>query len=113
MPMPNLFDTLQVRDEAEHWDALAERVTAYARMRSRVGVGDFIGSRAGWIAAAVMVTAALGLIALRGRTSGGDASREDFARQLAPADQIGQAIALNGSPPAIGALLLVEAGARR
>lgn len=109
--MPDLFDTGGVRDDAEHWDALAERVAAAAVGASRGGSFDrFAASRAGWIAASLLLAAGLAFIALQDKDSSGSGLRAVWTQALAPTDDIGRVITSRDSPPAIGALLLGARG---
>lgn len=106
---PDLFDTSQVRDDAGYWDALAERVAADAARVSREG-GDgfewFAHARASWVAASLLLAAALAFMALPTESSSAKSLSAEWAMALAPADDVGRAIILRDDPPAIGALLL-------
>jgi len=105
--MSDLFDTSQVRDDAAHWDALAERVAADAARESKEGgFAWFANSRASWVAASLLLAAALGFMALPAETSSARRFTADWAQALAPADDVGRAIILPDGPPAIGALVL-------
>lgn len=105
--MPDLFDTTQVRDDAAYWDALAERVAADAARESKAGGFDwFAHSRAGWVAASLLLAAALGFMVLPAEDSSARTFSAVWAQALAPADDVGRAIMLHDGPPAIGALLL-------
>lgn len=107
MTMPDLFDTRHVRDDAEHWDALAERVAALAARRSKGGgVDRFARSGPSWIAASLLLAAALAFMALPAASSSARSSTVEWAQALAPADDVGRAITLYDGPPAIGALVL-------
>ncbi|MGH7710744.1 MAG: hypothetical protein ACREOG_05645 [Gemmatimonadaceae bacterium] len=103
--MSSLFDTTAIRDDAAHWDALAERIAANAaRESTRSGFDWLARSRARWIAASLLLVAAVGFMMLE-RASAKTLSAE-WARAFAPRDEIGKAIVLYEAPPAIGALLL-------
>jgi hypothetical protein len=105
--MPDLFDTSRLRDAPAHWDALAERVAATAaRESARGGLVWFADSRAGWIAASLLLAAALAFTVLPAEDSGRGSLSLEWVQALAPADDIGKAIISADSPPAIGALLL-------
>jgi hypothetical protein len=105
--MSDLFDTSRIRDEPAHWDALAERVAANAaRESARGGLGWFADSRASWIAASLLLAAALAFTALPVEDSGRGSLSLEWAQALAPADDVGKAIISADGPPAIGALLL-------
>ena len=104
--MPDLFDTTGVLDDSEHWDALAERVAvAAARESKRSGVEWLASSRAGWIAASLLLVALWALMMPTESSSAGSFSGE-WVQALAPADEVAKAIIVRDSPPAIGALLL-------
>src|SRR6266536_4318736 len=58
--MTDLFDTASLRDEPEHWRALAERVAASAARESKRGGFDWMArSRVGWVAACLLLAVAL------------------------------------------------------
>lgn len=96
--MSELFDTSRIPDDAEHWDALALR-QALRAMRS--AGPDWARSRAGWLAASLLLAAALAY---------GLLPREDTRLSFAPSDPLGQALSNGVAPPAIAALLLGEKG---
>jgi hypothetical protein len=107
--MPDLFDTSQVLDDAAHWDALAERVAADAARESIRGGGGgldwFAHSRASWVAASLLLAAALAFIVLPAEDSSASSFSAVWVEALAPADDVGRAIILPDGPPVIGALL--------
>ena len=108
--MPELFDTTQVRDDAGHWDALAERVAADAARESKRGGFEWFGrSRASWVVASLLA-AALAFMVLPTENSAPRSFTAEWAQALAPADAIGRAITLHDGPPGIGALLLGDPG---
>lgn len=103
----DLFDTSEVPDDAMYWDALAERVAARAARQRSASAIEWLGhSRAGWIAAALLLAAALSLVTMPAVTSAERRFGTESARAIAPSDDVGKAIALDDGPPAIGALLL-------
>jgi hypothetical protein len=105
--MRDLFDTSQVRDDTRYWDALAERVAAAAaRASSAGGFAWFAHSRASWVAASVLLAAALAFMALPAENSSAKGFSTAWAQALAPADGVGRAILWPDGPPAIGTLLL-------
>ena len=98
--MTDLFDTSVVRDEPAHWDALAERIAAAAARGSRRSAVEWLAqSRAGWIAACLLLGGALLSLASMTRR---DTERQDV---LAPADDLGRAMATSHNPPGIGVLM--------
>lgn len=102
---PDLFDTTRVPDDPEHWDALAGRVAATAARESkRSGVDWLASSRAGWVAASLLLLAAWAL--MPAENSSARSFSGEWAQTLAPADNLGKAIIVRDSPPAIGALVL-------
>lgn len=106
--MPELFDPRGVTDSAEHWDALAERVAREAVRRSRHGDrGALVASRAGLIAASLLLAASLAFLATASRP-GSRRPPVELRQALAPSDDVGRAIASTGKPPAIAALLFDE-----
>lgn len=112
--MADLFETTQIPDDPEHWDALAERVAATAVDRARMnGLHWLASSRAGWLAASLLVAAVLAVVMGPGRDSSATNVRENWAQALAPADQVGRTIVSRDDPPAIGALLISAGGGKR
>ena len=109
--MSDPFDRTEGRDDAGYWDALAERVAANAARESRENGLDWLArSRTGWIAASLLLVAALTFLMLPAETSAARSLGRAWAQALAPADDVGKAIILRDSPPAIGALLLAVGG---
>jgi hypothetical protein len=105
--MRDLFDTSRLRDAPAHWDALAERVAATAaRESARGGLGWFADSQASWIAASLLLAAALAFTVLPAEDSGRGSLSAEWLQALAPADDIGKAMISADGPPAVGALLL-------
>lgn len=115
----DLFDTSRIRDEAVHWDAMAERVVAEAvRRSSRAGGGGrgfaWLGdSRASWVAASLLLAAALAFMAATPDDASTRSAGTSWAQTLAPADDVGKALISREGPPPIGALLLVDQGRTR
>jgi hypothetical protein len=105
--IPDLSDTSTIPDEPAYWDALAARVTARATRR---GFASFAASRSGWIAAAVLVAAALALAALP-RAATRSMRGAQWVLALAPSDRLGRSLAWRERPPAIGGLLLGDQSA--
>jgi hypothetical protein len=106
MTMPELFDTSPVADDPEHWNALAERIAATAVCASTRSSIDWLAtSRAGWVAASLLLVGAWALLTPTESSSPKPVANE-WAHALAPADDVGEAIIVRDSPPAIGALLL-------
>lgn len=109
--MSDLFDTAQVRDDPGHWDALADRITANAARGSKGSGFDWLArSRAGWVAASLLLAASLSFMVLSDEDSSAASLGAEWAQALAPADDVGKAIVLRDGPPAIGALLLDDSG---
>jgi len=105
--LPDFFDTTQIRDDAANWDALAARVAAGAtRAAEETGFDRFARSRGSWVAASLLLAAALAVIARPAGKSSASSVSVDWARALAPTDDIGRAIALQDGPPAIVTQLL-------
>jgi hypothetical protein len=92
------FDTSQIPDDGEHWDALAQRIADAARRSARY---DWAQSRVGWLAASLLLAAALAY---------GLLPRDDTRLSFAPSDPLGQAFSHAAAPPAIASLLLAERG---
>lgn len=98
--MADLFDTTHVSNDAAHWDALAARVAAAAPHQSRgSGFAWFAHSRAGWVAAALLLAAALAFMVLPAEDSSANELGAAWAQALAPADEVGRAIVLQDGPP--------------
>lgn len=105
--MRDLFDTRQIRDDAAHWDELARRVSAEAASRSKaIGSNWLTNSRTSWVAASLLVAAALAFVALPDANSSAASLSAEWAQALAPTDDLGWTITLEDVPPEIGALLL-------
>ncbi|HXT17570.1 MAG TPA: hypothetical protein VN706_18150 [Gemmatimonadaceae bacterium] len=95
MTDPELFDTRGVKDDADHWDALAERIAREAARPS---------SRAGLIAASLLLAASLAFMTMTWRQASPRPAAE-LGQALAPSDDVGRAMASTGKPPAVAALL--------
>ena len=112
--MSRLFDTTPIQDDAEYWDALAERVAANAAIESQGGGSGFdwlTQSSTSWIAASLLLAAAVAFMVAQTDNSSATSNAE-WEQALAPADGVGTAIILRDAPPAIGALLLRVQGTR-
>ena len=106
--MADFFDTSQIPDDAEYWAALATRVTVEAgHDSSATAFVWFAQSRVGWVAASILLAAALVLNVMSIRASP-TTYRTDWVRALAPADDVGRSVVSSSSPPAIAALLLAN-----
>lgn len=109
---PEFFTGVSVRDDAAHWDALAERITAATLNETRAdGAARFGRSRAAWIAAAILLIVSLAYAAAPERASAGAAT--DWTQAFAPADDVGRAMTASSAPPAVGALVIAETGRTR
>ena len=105
--MPEFFDTGAVRDERANWDALARRVAENATRSSRRGAFEWVAqSRAGWIAASLVCGLSLVSLAAVARSSSAASRAAEWARVITPTDDVGSAITMANTPPAIGTLLL-------
>lgn len=103
---PDLGDA-KIRDDPEHWDALAAHVARVAARASRRRALDWLASsRAGWVAACLLGAAVLTLLMLPVEPPPRARDRAQLWEILAPSDDVGQAIVVQDSPPPIGALLL-------
>ena len=108
MTMPELFDTSRVADDPEHWNALAQRIAeTAARASEGSSVGWLATSRAGWVAASLLLVAAWALMTPTDSSSAKTFTGE-WVKALVPADDVGKTIMLRDSPPPIGALLLSD-----
>jgi len=111
--MSNLFDTSSLRDEAEHWDEIAQRVAEIAARKSNGSSVEWLAhSRAGWISACLLLSAVLLSIFAQAENASAANRGAEWAQLLAPADEMGRAIGLPDRPPPIGALLLGGRGVR-
>ena len=97
-----LFDTKFVPDDAAYWDALAVRVASRAERSTASAFDWFSRSRAGVVAASLLVAAALILVLMPAARTVSD----DWNAPLAPADGLARAIMSPDRPPPIGALLV-------
>jgi hypothetical protein len=99
-----LFDTGEIKDEAQYWDAFASRVTAEAMKRPASVLQWLAGSRAAALAVALLLGALATLLtatdAIRGETS----VRDQWTRLLAPSDPVGRTIATSDRPPSVSRL---------
>ncbi|HEV8363600.1 MAG TPA: hypothetical protein VGQ52_08765 [Gemmatimonadaceae bacterium] len=110
--MADLFDTSRVRDQAQFWDELADRVATQAERKSRGSALDWLAqSRSSWVAASLVLASALALLMLSGERAPARPGAT-WEQALAPTDDMGKAIAMFDTPPAIGALLLRAPGDR-
>src|SRR5262245_53785804 len=95
------------RDDAEYWDALAERVVAGVERQARASPLQWLSqSPLGWIAASLLVGGVAAFLMLADARSGSDINR--WSDAIAPTDDVGRTMALREDAPAIGALLLGE-----
>ena len=109
--MADLFDTASVPDDPQHWDALAVRIAAHASRQSEVTVFGWLASSPGsLLAACLLLGAALALALLPSESFAAKNRSVEWAKALAPTDEVGRAIILTDSPPAVGALLLAPRG---
>ena len=105
--LTDLFDTSLMPDDSAHWDELAERVTAKAAHGSEgLGFGAFVHSHASWLAASLLLAAALAFVVLPAKKYSASSFTEEWAAALAPSDDVGRAIVLPERPPAIDVLML-------
>ena len=108
--MRELFDTRDVPDDPAHWDTMALRVAENAARRSGRGAFEWLAqSRAGWIAASLLLAAALLSMASASR----DVARRggsEWMRVVAPADDVGRQMAVSETPPAVSSLLVQTRG---
>ena len=108
--MPELFDTRGVRDDPTHWDAFALRVAQNAARGPGRGAFEWLAqSRAGWIAASLLVAASLFSMAWasrNARTTGGF----EWVEVVAPGDDVGRQMAVSETPPAVSSLLVPTRG---
>lgn len=108
--MSELFDTRGVPDEPAHWDAIAVRVAENAARESRRGAFEWLAQfRAGWIAASLLLAAALFSMA----SVSGDLAQtqgSEWRQVVAPGDDVGRQMTLSKSPPAVSSLLVQTRG---
>ena len=94
------------RDDAEYWDALAERVAAGAVRPANTGALDWLAqSRTAGSAVLLIAAVAFGFAIFSASSSTRD---ENWTANLAPDDAVGKTIAAPERPPEIGALLLAS-----
>jgi hypothetical protein len=106
-----LFDTGDVRDDAQYWDAFASRVTAQAMKRRATVLQWLAGPRAAVAAVAVVLGA---LAILLATTEGTETTiRDEWTRLLAPSDPIGHALATGSQPPTVDRLFDDARGLRQ
>ena len=108
--MPELFDTAGLRDDAEHWDAMAAKVAAGACRRSNTPIG-LIGRSNASLVVAIVVLLIAGLWTLSPAVS--RSQDVPLAQFLTTADGIGQQMLAVEAPPPVADLLFVPAGRRR
>ena len=104
--MTEIFDTSNVRDDDAHWQSLADRVAA--NVIAANGSGRIATPAALWVGVSLAFAASLALMIFSGRSA---SVRDDAALRvaLAPADDVGRALALPDAPPKIGDLVLGRA----
>jgi hypothetical protein len=98
-----LLDTTRIPDDRAYWDALADRVAANAAREGKGGLEWLAQSRAGWLAACLLLGAAL--FSMAAAESAAAAPSADWVPTLAPADGLGREMTVTDQPPAIGELL--------
>jgi hypothetical protein len=112
--MSDFFDTSRIPDDSEHWDRQAARVTENVmRDGNAGGFGWVARSRAGLVAASLLVAAALVLAMLPGETGTSTPPTIPWASALAPADDVGRIMIAADQPPQVGDLLVAAARERR
>jgi hypothetical protein len=111
--MSTLFGTSSVRDDPEHWDAVAERVAGIVARRSKRGGVDWLTrSRAALLSACFLLAVVVLAIFSKPEKIFGAGPDVEWVQAFAPADDIGAMIAWPDRPPALGALLFAG-GSRR
>lgn len=106
--MTEFFDTSPIPDNPEHWEQFGARVAATAGRFPVSGLGRMTEAPASWIAATLLLAAALAFAILPRNNS--IQLGAEWWRSLAPPDGVGRALTSGESPPAIGALLLTGQG---
>jgi hypothetical protein len=99
----DLFDTTGIPDDSAHWDALAERIAANAARDGKGGLEWLAQSRAGWVAAGLLLGVAS--FSMASAESAAAAPSADWVGTLAPTDSLGRDMTMGDQPPAIGELL--------
>jgi hypothetical protein len=100
-----LFSTSGTHDDDAHWDALAARITDRAIADSDSDLTWFTHRTAGLIAASLVIAAALAAAAVPSRETPRASVLADITAAISPSDIVGQSLAAQAQPPAIGALL--------
>ncbi|HEX4683383.1 MAG TPA: hypothetical protein VH277_11775 [Gemmatimonadaceae bacterium] len=101
--MTELFDTSRISDDDANWDAVAARIAARASARER---GRFVDSPALWAGASILFAASLVMMMSSMRSSSRARDEGEWRVALAPADDVGRALAVRDAPPSVGALVL-------
>jgi hypothetical protein len=106
--MPDLFETTQIPDDFAHWDALAARVAVAASCESKQSGFHWLATSRGGSVVASLLMAVMSAFVLLLPAPGSSASTrsDDWARVLAPADDVGKLVILRDNPPSVGGLLL-------
>ncbi len=107
--LTNLLATTRIRDDAGYWDARAEQIAANV-VRHRGGFEWLANSRRTWVAASLLLVAALLSVFSSGDSPSARRSETELTKALAPVDDVGRAIILPDRPPPIGTLLLRDRG---
>ena len=107
---PELFSTSGTHDDDAHWDALAARITDRAINDSGSGLSWFTHGTASLIAASLVIAAALAATAVPSREASRANVIADITAAIGPSDIVGQSLAAQAQPPAIGALLFDSPG---
>ena len=102
--MSELFDTTELRDDSEHWDAMAERVAAAVVRAQTPSLLDWLASsRIVWLTAAIAVMTLLVLVLWEPEPSA--RATQTWVPLIAPADSSGKIMTIADRPPAIETLL--------
>src|SRR5262249_17452968 len=102
--MSELFDTSQVRDDAEHWDTVAERVMA-AVAQGRPALIEWLASPRIIALAACSIVVALSMLVLRREGQPAGPTAQELAALLGPADPAGKIMTVADRPPEIERLV--------
>jgi hypothetical protein len=105
--MADLFDTRSIRDDPRHWDALAQRIATRARRESAPnGVEWLARSRIGWVAASLLLAAAVAIERVWLATPSRAAVGAAWIESLGPGDELGKAMTSLQRSPTLATLLL-------
>ena len=109
---PEFFDTHEVPDTPEHWDAFAERV-ARNISKPASSVEWLARSRAGWVGGLVALAASVVFLVAAQTSEKPQAAADEWTRALSPSDSVARIVLVSNRPPRLEALLFSQRAEKR